>query len=565
MGQFNCKALLLCMGLLPQVASSEVNILEKKDVAIYVAQSDTLAAFFEKFSAKLNYPIIVSKQAAKKKITGEFNLSNPEKMLENISSLVGLIWYKDGNALYIYDASEIIGKVILLENISTNYLVQYMKDADLYDNRYPIRGNLNEKTFYISGPPALVELIANTASLLDRQISSVGTEKVNFGVIKLKNTFVSDRTYDLRGESIVIPGVATVVEKLLNNNNVSPKTGGRVDPMPPFGETKNTFDSTSELSLTSVVNNALLEDVSIIAYPETNSILVKGNDQQIKIIRDIVTQLDVAKRHIELSLWIIDIDKSELNNIGVNWQGAASFGDTFSATLNMNPSASISTLDGNKFIASVMALNQKKKANVVSRPVILTQENIPAVFDNNRTFYVSLVGERNSSLEHVTYGTLINVIPRFSLHGQIEMSLTIEDGTGNNRLNSIYNNDNVSVLPEVGRTKISTIARVPQGKSLLIGGYTHDTDSDEVTSIPLLSSIPFVGNMFKYKKNNVSNIVRVFLIQPREVNESNYYESENYKPVLGKNEVMMVTKAESNSAGGVVLKDEQALVSFLNR
>ncbi|MDD0451846.1 hypothetical protein PSZ91_23485, partial [Shigella sonnei] len=30
--------------------------------------------------------------------------------------------------------------------------------------------------------------------------------------------------------------------------------------------------------------------------------LVKGNDQQIQIIRDIITQLDVAKRHIELSL-----------------------------------------------------------------------------------------------------------------------------------------------------------------------------------------------------------------------------------------------------------------------
>ncbi|EIS4129451.1 type III secretion system secretin MxiD, partial [Shigella flexneri] len=231
---------------------------------------------------------------------------------------------------------------------------------------------------------------------------------------------------------------------------------------------------------------------------ETNSILVKGNDQQIQIIRDIITQLDVAKRHIELSLWIIDIDKSELNNLGVNWQGTASFGDSFGASFNMSSSASISTLDGNKFIASVMALNQKKKANVVSRPVILTQENIPAIFDNNRTFYVSLVGERNSSLEHVTYGTLINVIPRFSSRGQIEMSLTIEDGTGNSQSNYNYNNENTSVLPEVGRTKISTIARVPQGKSLLIGGYTHETNSNEIVSIPFLSSIPVIGNVFKY-------------------------------------------------------------------
>ncbi|EHB5495992.1 type III secretion system secretin MxiD, partial [Shigella flexneri] len=463
--------------------------------AKYVAQSDTVGSFFERFSALLNYPIVVSKQAAKKRISGEFDLSNPEEMLEKLTLLVGLIWYKDGNALYIYDSGELISKVILLENISLNYLIQYLKDANLYDHRYPIRGNISDKTFYISGPPALVELVANTATLLDKQVSSIGTDKVNFGVIKLKNTFVSDRTYNMRGEDIVIPGVATVVERLLNNGKALSNRQAQNDPMPPFNITQKVSEDSNDFSFSSVTNSSILEDVSLIAYPETNSILVKGNDQQIQIIRDIITQLDIAKRHIELSLWIIDIDKSELNNLGVNWQGTASFGDSFGASFNMSSSASISTLDGNKFIASVMALNQKKKANVVSRPVILTQENIPAIFDNNRTFYVSLVGERNSSLEHVTYGTLINVIPRFSSRGQIEMSLTIEDGTGNSQSNYNYNNENTSVLPEVGRTKISTIARVPQGKSLLIGGYTHETNSNEIISIPFLSSIPVIGNV----------------------------------------------------------------------
>ncbi|WP_039061163.1 type III secretion system secretin MxiD, partial [Shigella flexneri] len=528
----------------------------------YVAQSDTVGSFFERFSALLNYPIVVSKQAAKKRISGEFDLSNPEEMLEKLTLLVGLIWYKDGNALYIYDSGELISKVILLENISLNYLIQYLKDANLYDHRYPIRGNISDKTFYISGPPALVELVANTATLLDKQVSSIGTDKVNFGVIKLKNTFVSDRTYNMRGEDIVIPGVATVVERLLNNGKALSNRKAKNDPMPPFNITQKVSEDSNDFSFSSVTNSSILEDVSLIAYPETNSILVKGNDQQIQIIRDIITQLDVAKRHIELSLWIIDIDKSELNNLGVNWQGTASFGDSFGASFNMSSSASISTLDGNKFIASVMALNQKKKANVVSRPVILTQENIPAIFDNNRTFYVSLVGERNSSLEHVTYGTLINVIPRFSSRGQIEMSLTIEDGTGNSQSNYNYNNENTSVLPEVGRTKISTIARVPQGKSLLIGGYTHETNSNEIVSIPFLSSIPVIGNVFKYKTSNISNIVRVFLIQPREIKESSYYNTAEYKSLISEREIQKTTQIIPSET--TLLEDEKSLVSYLN-
>ncbi|EFY2823874.1 EscC/YscC/HrcC family type III secretion system outer membrane ring protein [Shigella flexneri] len=565
MKKFNIKSLTLLIVLLPLIVNAnniDSHLLEQNDIAKYVAQSDTVGSFFERFSALLNYPIVVSKQAAKKRISGEFDLSNPEEMLEKLTLLVGLIWYKDGNALYIYDSGELISKVILLENISLNYLIQYLKDANLYDHRYPIRGNISDKTFYISGPPALVELVANTATLLDMQVSSIGTDKVNFGVIKLKNTFVSDRTYNMRGEDIVIPGVATVVERLLNNGKALSNRQAQNDPMPPFNITQKVSEDSNDFSFSSVTNSSILEDVSLIAYPETNSILVKGNDQQIQIIRDIITQLDIAKRHIELSLWIIDIDKSELNNLGVNWQGTASFGDSFGASFNMSSSASISTLDGNKFIASVMALNQKKKANVVSRPVILTQENIPAIFDNNRTFYVSLVGERNSSLEHVTYGTLINVIPRFSSRGQIEMSLTIEDGTGNSQSNYNYNNENTSVLPEVGRTKISTIARVPQGKSLLIGGYTHETNSNEIISIPFLSSIPVIGNVFKYKTSNISNIVRVFLIQPREIKESSYYNTAEYKSLISEREIQKTTQIIPSET--TLLEDEKSLVSYLN-
>ncbi|EJF2605574.1 type III secretion system secretin MxiD [Shigella flexneri] len=565
MKKFNIKSLTLLIVLLPLIVNAnniDSHLLEQNDIAKYVAQSDTVGSFFERFSALLNYPIVVSKQAAKKRISGEFDLSNPEEMLEKLTLLVGLIWYKDGNALYIYDSGELISKVILLENISLNYLIQYLKDANLYDHRYPIRGNISDKTFYISGPPALVELVANTATLLDKQVSSIGTDKVNFGVIKLKNTFVSDRTYNMRGEDIVIPGVATVVERLLNNGKALSNRQAQNDPMPPFNITQKVSEDSNDFSFSSVTNSSILEDVSLIAYPETNSILVKGNDQQIQIIRDIITQLDIAKRHIELSLWIIDIDKSELNNLGVNWQGTASFGDSFGASFNMSSSASISTLDGNKFIASVMALNQKKKANVVSRPVILTQENIPAIFDNNRTFYVSLVGERNSSLEHVTYGTLINVIPRFSSRGQIEMSLTIEDGTGNSQSNYNYNNENTSVLPEVGRTKISTIARVPQGKSLLIGGYTHETNSNEIISVPFLSSIPVIGNVFKYKTSNISNIVRVFLIQPREIKESSYYNTAEYKSLISEREIQKTTQIIPSET--TLLEDEKSLVSYLN-
>jgi type III secretion protein C len=53
----------------------------------------------------------------------------------------------------------------------------------------------------------------------------------------------------------------------------------------------------------------------------------------------------------------------------------------------------------------------------------------------------------------------------------------------------------------------------------LIGGYTRDENTGNVGKIPLLGSLPLVGGMFRHKQESQSNTVRIFLIQPREINE----------------------------------------------
>ncbi len=83
-------------------------------------------------------------------------------------------------------------------------------------------------------------------------------------------------------------------------------------------------------------------------------------------------------------------------------------------------------------MADIFALTRNDKANIVSRPMVLTQENIPAIFDNNRTFYTKLIGERAIDLKNVTYGTAISVLPRFTLDNQIEMMITVQDGSRGN-------------------------------------------------------------------------------------------------------------------------------------
>ncbi|EFO0324439.1 type III secretion system outer membrane ring subunit SctC [Escherichia albertii] len=489
----------------------------------YMANKENLRSFFETVSSYAGKPTIVSKIAMKKQISGNFDLTDPYALIERLSRQMGLIWYDDGKAIYIYDSSEMRNALITLRKISTAEFNNFLKRSGLYNVRYEIKGGSNG-TFYFSGPPVYVELVINAAKLLEQNSDGIEIGSNKIGVIHLINTFVNDRNYDLRGEHIVIPGMAKVLSTLLNSH-VKQGTGVNVlselsssqqikNPtrMPPFpvGD-----EEESDLQVEKIISTSgapSTDDIQIIAYPDTNSLLVKGTVSRVNFIEKLVTALDIPKRHIELSLWIIDIDKTDLEQIGADWSGTIKIGSNLSASFNRT--GSISTLDGTQFIATIQALAQKKRAAVVSRPVVLTQENIPAIFDNNRTFYTKLVGERTAELDEVTYGTMISVLPRFAAKNQIELLLNIEDG---NEISSEHTN--VDDLPQVGRTLISTVARVPQGKSLLVGGYTRNTNTYESRKIPILGSIPFIGKLFSYEGTNENNIVRVFLIEPREIDE----------------------------------------------
>lgn len=486
----------------------------------YAARKESLRSVFEAISIDIGKPIVVSKAAASKKMTGNFNLSNKESV-NLLSRQFALINYFDGHTIYVYDASETKKALVTLRNASPASVTNFLKQARLYDERYPLRSN-GASTIYVSGPPIYVDLVVQTANSIDQETASIDEKRVE--VIKVHNTFVVDRTYTRREGDIVIPGIATLIQNVLSgerdvastkpigaanapgpvasnapDNAVMPSLDAVIGSKPAVGETGRRMAGTPSAS-----------DARIIAYPETNSLLVKGTPEQVRFVRGLVQALDEEKRHVELALWIIDLEREDLDKIGVTWQGSIGPGGPISANLNAG-TASLSTVGGMQFIASIMALARDRRAQIVSRPVVLTQENTPAVFDSNQTFYTKLVGERAVDLKEVTYGTMVNVVPRFNSKDDIELSLNIEDGSAKS------SSGESDPMPTVNRTKISTVARVPKGKSLLIGGYTRGELGDAVDKIPLLGDLPVVGGLFRYKTAVNRNTVRVFLISPREV------------------------------------------------
>ncbi|MFK0038057.1 type III secretion system outer membrane ring subunit SctC [Pseudomonas monteilii] len=510
------RAVMLVLCCMLPMASSVASVRAEEG---YVARQEGLRTFFDALSASLGKPVILSKAAARRTISGEFSLAAPQQTLERIVRQMALIWYSDGQTLYVYEAAEAKSTVISLNTITVQKLDAFLRNSGLRDARYPLRHD-GLRTFYISGPPIYVDLVAQAAQFMDNQSAGLQLGQQRIGVINLRNTFVADRNYELRDQSITVPGIATAIETLLKGESrgvdavINSDGEGRPGGMPSFPlEGLGVSESASSDTTTPrvIARDLAAGNIRVVAYPDTNSLLVKGLQEQVLFIENLVAALDEPKRHVELSLWIIDLQKDDLNELGVDWKGSFKVGSKVAASLN---GGSLSTLDSTSFMAAISALETDNRARVVSRPVVLTQENVPAIFDNNRTFYARLIGERSVELEHVTYGTLVSVLPRISASGEVEMALNIEDGSV---VDSAAESSAIDALPTVGRTRISTVARVPRGKSLLVGGFTRDESGEVIKRIPVLGHIPYLGRMFSYRQTRESNTVRVFLIQPKEL------------------------------------------------
>ncbi|MEQ4924310.1 type III secretion system outer membrane ring subunit SctC [Proteus hauseri] len=528
-------ALTLCCSFTVQTQAAEGKVIythQVKKPDMFIAVDTRIEQFFYVLSDKLNKPFILSSAVKKMRITGNFDISSPEDAFELIVRRMSLLYFNDGKSVYVYESNEIRQELFQVKNIGMNELKDYLQDVGLYDQRFPLRSGRDQRTFYISGPPIYIKLVKAAADYLDSDAQEQMSESINnqvpigssrYGddfvqIFQLKNTFVQDRTFSLRDEKVVLPGITTVLQQLfmpttngiqktrpsqiIERTDISLENSGEISE-----EQGNQIDNLSNPSVATKIGQY---NVELVPLPASNSLLVKTSREGLALVSALISQLDKPKRQVELSLWIIDISKNSADSLGVNWQ--ASYGSN-KGSFFFN-SASLSAASGLNFLAKIKALSENGEAQMVSRPIILTQENTPAIFDNNTTFYTQIKGERVATLESTTFGTMISVLPRIGeLNKDIEMIINLEDGAG--KKDGDGDDEKIENLPVINRTNISTVARVSEGGSLLIGGYTREDNIKAESKIPVLGSIPLIGGLFRYSSDNNKKMVRIFMLQPR--------------------------------------------------
>ncbi|WP_104027805.1 type III secretion system outer membrane ring subunit SctC [Vibrio jasicida] len=483
----------------------------------YYADNDSLKELLNNFGANYRVSVSVSDKV-NDRVSGRFTPEDPAEFLDYLAQVYNLMWYFDGAVLHVYKATETRSRLLQLELLTARELRSTLISTGIWDSRYGWRAAENKGLVYLAGPPRYVDLVVQTAEALESRLvqKSNSTDELFVEIIPLKYASATDREITYRDQAVTVPGIASVLSRVLSGVQTQIKA------------TKESEEADINTAATTTKNVSVHGGASVEAEPGLNAIIVRDTQARLPLYRKLVAQLDQPQSRIEVALSIVDISANDLSQLGVDWRAGIEVGNN--SILDIKTTGDVdggdvtlgsgqtfkSLLDAtnlNYLLAQIRLLESQGSAQVVSRPTLLTQENVEAVLNNSSTFYVKLIGKETAALEEVTYGTLLRIVPRivgdrFVERPEINLSLHLEDGAQ-------IPDGGVDDVPSIRKTEISTLATVKQGQSLLIGGVYRDEISHQLRKVPLLGDIPYLGALFRSTTDTTRRTVRMFIIEPR--------------------------------------------------
>ncbi|MGB7293771.1 MAG: secretin N-terminal domain-containing protein, partial [Thermodesulfobacteriota bacterium] len=309
-------------------------------------------------------------------------------------------------------------------------------------------------------------------------------------------------------------------------------------------------------AVTSTVSAVGEEGLRVTADIATNSVIIVGSRKEFEALRKVIEELDVRRRQVYVEAAILEVSLSDITALGTNLSigftfnngSDLGFGGTIlpgvpsllglaadpAASLNLANSLSGLFLgvigeevdpDGSgpippipSFSALFQALTSLTDVNVLSTPSIITTDNEEAeivVADVIPFPTGSVVGDAGVTVQTIDrqpVGIRLAITPQISEGNYLNLNIYTE-------VSAISPSPADLNTAEFGiatntRTADSSVV-VKNGQTIVIGGLVQDRISSIQNRVPLLGSIPVLGNLFKFKRNERNKINLMILLTPR--------------------------------------------------
>ena len=299
---------------------------------------------------------------------------------------------------------------------------------------------------------------------------------------------------------------------------------------------------------------------SVIYEQRTNQLFVNDVPSKLQEVQDMIAKIDIAVRQVLIESRIVIADASfgrslgvklgasdlrgvqgglpgysvggnnrvtiggNLNAVGaqtLQTTGGVNYSDTNFVNLpatsqgGFNPASfalSLFSAGANRFLnLELSALEADGKGKVVSSPRIITSDQTKATIkQGTRIPYQQATSSGATSISFVDATLMLEVTPQITPEGNVIMDVTV-------------NKDSVGTVfqgvPSIDTKSVKTQVLVENGGTVVIGGIFEQSDRDDVSKVPFLGDVPYLGNLFKTRTTSSTKTEMLIFLTPKVVTD----------------------------------------------
>lgn len=357
-------------------------------------------------------------------------------------------------------------------------------------------------------------------------------EDIRTKIFYLKYARLSSSPLDVGGEkttSLLAETSGGISSGSLSNSNNSSSSSSSNNSS--SGSTNNNSNSstastgaTASKGIDLVISSLLSKYGKLTMDLQSNSLIVMDTPDKLKEIEKIIKELDVPSAQVMLEVYIMEVKKNLLDDLGVEWGGddgamglftSGTVTSTFpfredflgrfqaDAVTGSKSTVTLGSFSGSNLKATLHSIMDHTDTKILARPRILTLNNEAATIKLATNAAISSITAQilatnstsSTTVDRTEIGINLKMTPQINADDSVVLFLEPSFST------SAVSDISSSFRDPTVRS-VRTMAQVKNHDTLVIGGLIDSNLSDQKKKIPLLGDIPLLGYAFKYQERD---------------------------------------------------------------
>jgi len=269
------------------------------------------------------------------------------------------------------------------------------------------------------------------------------------------------------------------------------------------------------------IEQLLTEKGKLVINPFGNSFVVHDREEVIERVQEIVKTFDVRERQVMIKARLLEVSLDKRDELGFEWSWLDSslrIGRTSGTVIQQllpDSDAFEATLGNRHFDSIARALITEGHMNLLSAPTITTvnnrearveiTEDIPYVKATTTIDTGGGTTTATETVEFVSVGVKLTVTPQIGSDNFVRMTIVPEVSEAPTRFNGI---------PVVKTRTAETTLIVEHGQTIALGGLIRENATETVRRVPIISSIPIIGALFRSTDKTLTKVELIIFITP---------------------------------------------------